>query len=169
MAKRVSLREFQSHLAARLAGAGGRTAAGLLGFQAGSDFWLLSLADSGEIASLPVLTVVPLTRTWFVGMANIRGKLYSVTDFSAFLGREMTPQNASSRLLLIGARHGSNAALLVTRLLGLRNIEDLTPVAADAGAPGWASQAYVDKEGRRWRFLDVRELLMDERFMDIGA
>ena len=104
MAKRVSLREFQSHLAARLAGAGGRTAAGLLGFQAGSDFWLLSLADSGEIASLPVLTVVPLTRTWFVGMANIRGKLYSVTDFSAFLGREMTPQNASSRLLLIGAR-----------------------------------------------------------------
>ena len=30
-------------------------------------------------------------------------------------------------------------------------------------------RAYVDKEGRRWRFLDVRELLMDERFMDIGA
>ena len=151
MAKRVSLREFQSHLAARLAGAGGRTAAGLLGFQAGSDFWLLSLADSGEIASLPVLTVVPLTRTWFVGMANIRGKLYSVTDFSAFLGREMTPQNASSRLLLIGARHGSNAALLVTRLLGLRNIEDLTPVAADAGARArhkWAVQNQPDRPAR---------------------
>ena len=33
MAKRVSLREFQSHLATRLADAGNRTAAGLLGIQ----------------------------------------------------------------------------------------------------------------------------------------
>ena len=38
MAKRVSLREFQAHLATRLAGAGDRTAAGLLGVQAGSDY-----------------------------------------------------------------------------------------------------------------------------------
>ena len=53
MAKRVSLREFQSHLATRLADAGNRTAAGLLGIQAGNDYWLVSLTDSGEIVSLP--------------------------------------------------------------------------------------------------------------------
>lgn len=168
MARKSSLREFQAHLAARLAGVGDQRAAGLLGVQSGADYWLIGLSDSGEIIPLPPLTGVPLTKPWFVGIANIRGNLYSVADFSAFQGRDATPQNASSRLLLIGTRHGNNAALLVTRMLGLRNIDDLTPAAADPDAPLWASDAYTDKEGRRWKMLNVRQLLADEAFMDIG-
>lgn len=169
MAKKISLREFQEHLAARLAGASSQTAAGLLGVQSGSDYWLLNLSDSGEIVPMQALTAVPLTKPWFAGIANIRGNLYSVSDFSAFQGREPTPHNAGSRLLLIGTRHGNNAALLVTRMLGLRNIEALTPVQADPDAPAWASEAYTDSEGRRWKKLNVRELLADESFMEIGA
>lgn len=169
MARKSSLREFQAHLAARLAGVRDQRAAGFLGVQSGADLWLLSLSDSGEIIPLPPLTGVPLTKPWFVGIANIRGNLYSVADFSAFQGKEATPQNASSRLLLIGTRYGNNAALLMTRMLGLRNMDDLTPAASDPDAPGWASDAYTDKEGRRWKMLNVRELLADEAFMDIGV
>ena len=162
MAKKGSLREFQAHLAKRLAGASNQSAAGLLGVQAGADLWLLNLTDSGEIIPLPPLTTVPLTKPWFVGIANIRGNLYSVADFSAFQGKESTPQNPSSRLLLIGTRHGNNAALLVTRMLGLRNVDDLTAVAADPNVPPWAAEAYTDKEGRRWKKLNVRELFADD-------
>ena len=169
MARKSSLREFQAHLAARLAGAVDQRAAGLLGIQSGSDFWLLNLYDSGEIIPLPPLTGVPLTKPWFVGIANIRGNLYSVSDFSALQGKEPTPLNASSRLLLIGTRYGNNAALLVTRMLGLRNVDDMTPAVGDPEAPSWAREAFTDKEGRRWKMLDVRELLADERFMDIGV
>lgn len=169
MAKKGSLREFQAHLARRLAGAGAQSAAGLLGVQSGNDYWLLSLSDAGEVVPLTPLTGVPLTRPWFSGIANIRGNLYSVVDFSAFRGKEATPQNSSSRLLLIGARHGSNAALLVTRMLGLRNVDDLTPEAAEAGGEPWVAAAYSDNEGRRWRLLNVRQLLADERFLEIGV
>lgn len=169
MAKKGSLRDFQAHLARRLAGASEQSAAGLLGVQSGADFWLLNLSDSGEIIPLPQLTTVPLTKNWFVGIANIRGNLYAVADFSAFQGKEATPQNTSSRLLLIGTRHGNNAALLVTRMLGLRNADDLTEVSADPDAPPWESGAYTDREGRRWKMLDVRRLLADENFMEIGV
>ncbi|WP_300338161.1 chemotaxis protein CheW [Accumulibacter sp.] len=170
MTKKISLHDFQSYLAARLAGTGNQSAAGLLGIQAGAnDYWLLDLADSGEIVPLTPLTTVPLTRPWFAGIANIRGNLYSAVDFSAFLGKEATPQNASSRLLLIGTRHGSNAALLVTRMIGLRNVEALNCEAPDPTAPAWAPEAYTDNEGRRWKKLKVRELLADEAFMDIGV
>lgn len=169
MAKKVSLHEFQSYLAARLAGTGNRSAAGLLGIQAGSDYWLLDLADSGEIVPLSPLTDVPLTKPWFAGIANIRGNLYSVVDWSAFLGKEATPRNASARLLLIGTRHGSNAALLVTRMMGLRNVEALTAEAVEQPAPTWAQEAFGDNEGRHWKKLRVRELLSDDKFMDIGA
>ncbi|MBK7955298.1 MAG: chemotaxis protein CheW [Candidatus Accumulibacter sp.] len=169
MAKKISLHEFQSYLAARLAGTSNQSSAGLLGIQAGSDYWLLDLADSGEIVPLTPLTTVPLTKPWFAGIANIRGNLYSVVDLSAFLGKEATPQNTSSRLLLIGTRHGSNAALLVTRMIGLRNIEALNPVALAAAVPTWADEVYLDNEGRRWNKLKVRELLADEAFMAISA
>lgn len=169
MAKKISLHEFQSYLAARLAGTSNQSSAGLLGIQAGSDYWLLDLADSGEIVPLTPLTKVPLTKPWFAGIANIRGNLYSVVDLSAFLGNEATPQNTSSRLLLIGTRHGSNAALLVTRMIGLRNVDALQPAAVAADARAWAQTAYTDTEGRRWHKLKVRELLSDDAFMDIAA
>ncbi len=167
MARKSSLREFQAHLAARLAGVGDQRAAGFLGVQSGADYWLIGLPDVGEIVPLPPLTGVPLTQPWFVGIANIRGNLHAVADFSAFRGKEATPRNATSRLLLIGTRHGNNAALLVTRMLGLRNIDDLTPAAADPEAPPWANEAYTDKEGRRWRELNIRRLFLDDTFMDI--
>ena len=169
MGKKGSLRDFQAHLATRLAGASDQSAAGLLGVQSGADYWLLSLSDSGEIIPLPPLTSVPLTKPWFVGVANIRGNLYSVTDLSAFQGKDATPQNTSSRLLLIGTRHGNNAALLVTRTLGLRNVDNFTPLTPDADAPPWANEAYADNEGRRWKLLNVAMLVADETFMDIGA
>ena len=161
--------ESAAHLARRLAGASEQSAAGLFGIQSGADFWLLNLSDSGEIIPLTPLTTVPLTKNWFVGIANIRGNLYAVADFSAFQGKEATPQNTSSRLLLIGTRHGNNAALLVTRMLGLRNVDDLTPISADPDSPPWASDVYTDNEGRRWKKLDVRQLLVDEDFMEIGV
>ncbi|HQC81397.1 MAG TPA: chemotaxis protein CheW, partial [Accumulibacter sp.] len=91
MTKKISLHEFQSYLADRLAGAGSRNASGLLGIQAGTEHWLLDLADSGEIVPLAPLTTVPLTKAWFAGIANIRGNLYSVVDWSAFLGKDATP------------------------------------------------------------------------------
>jgi twitching motility protein PilI len=73
MSKKISLHEFQSYLAARLAGTSNQSSAGLLGVQAGPDYWLLDLADSGEIVPLTPLTEVPLTKPWFAGIANIRG------------------------------------------------------------------------------------------------
>jgi twitching motility protein PilI len=168
MARKSSLREFQAHLAARLSGMDEQRAAGLLGFQSGADRWLVGLPDSGEIVPLPQLTGVPMTKPWFAGIANIRGSLYSVADFSAFRRKEATPQNANSRLLLIGTRHGNNAALLVNRILGLRNADDLMSAPSDPDAPPWANVACTDREGQRWQMLNVKRLFSDGEFMDIG-
>lgn len=170
MAKKVSLREFQEYLAGRLAGAArGQGNSSWLGVRAGDENWLLDLADSGEIIQLPRLLPVPLTRPAFIGLANIRGNLYAITDFSLFRGGEPTPHNTSARLLLIGTKHGSNAALLVSRMLGLKNIKLFTPEPPDPALPAWGCNIFRDGNGERWIRLDVRQLLADETFMNIGA
>ena len=167
--KKISLREFQESLVQRLTSArAGQTSRALLGVQAGRDYWLLDLADSGEIAPLPPLTSVPLTRPWFCGMANIRGTLYSVVDFSAFQGGEPTPQNADSRLLIVGGRFGINSALLVNRTLGLRNIEQMTPQAAETDSRPWVGEQYADSQGGVWKRLKLKNLLGLSDFLEIG-
>lgn len=167
--KKISLREFQESLVQRLTSAkAGETSRALLGVQAGKDHWLLDLADSGEIMPLPPLTSVPLTKPWFCGMANIRGSLYSVVDFSAFQGGEPTPQNADSRLLIVGGRFGINSALLVNRTLGLRNIEQMELRAADADPRPWVGEQYADPQGNAWKRLNLKNLLGQPDFLEIG-
>lgn len=170
MARKTSLREFQEYLAGRLTSAArGQRGSSLLGIRVGEEDWLLDLADSGEIVQMPKLAHVPLTSKAFSGLANIRGNLYAVTDFSVFRGGDPTPHNTNSRLLLIGTKYGSNAALLVARMLGLKNIEDYSVETSAADAPAWMAQQYRDNSGKLWRKLSVRELLADENFMNVGA
>jgi twitching motility protein PilI len=168
MAKRISLRAFQKDLVERLANAkrGGVTRS-LLGIQAGLEYWLLDLGDAGEILPTPVLTPVPLTRPWFDGIANIRGALYAVVDFSAFQGGEHISPSGDNRLLLVGSRFGINSALRITRALGLRTPEELE-LQEDRDARPWAGEQYVDKQGRIWRKLLLRNLLSQPAFLEIG-
>ena len=135
----------------------------------GRDHWLFDLADAGEILPLPPLAEVPLTKPWFAGIANIRGTLHSVVDFSAFQGGEPTARNSDSRLLLIGTRHGINSALLVSRALGLKSPDALEEQAEpnDPARP-WIGVRYIDNKGQAWRMMRVKELLTYPDFLDIA-
>ncbi len=114
---------FQQELASRLAT---KTAAQVessrLGLACGGAQWLIRLADAGEVITLPPVASVPLTQPWFLGIANIRGNLYTVIDFGAFLGREAERRGGAgqSRLILFGPRAGElRAGIVVQRVLGL--------------------------------------------------
>ena len=182
MATKVSLRQFQQDLAQRLSSAKDAPASSArLGVQCGSGHWLIDLEDAGEIVPVPELTPVPLTKPWFLGVANIRGGLFSVVDFSAFSGQESTARSADNRLVLVGARLGINAALLVSRMLGLRNPREFQPVPANAadgfaGTP-WAGQVWHDGGSgsetrlriRSWRELKLEQLVEDQGFLNVGA
>lgn|SRR5574343_492714 len=169
MARKTSLRDFQSYLANRLsAAASGAGSASWLALQAGDSRWLVDLAESGEIILAPTVVPVPLTQPWFAGVANIRGNLHAVTDFSAFLGGAPCRINSLSRLLLIGVRYGSNAALLADRMLGLRKPDSFHPAPDDPSLPAWGCQCFTDSDGQRWHKLAVGALLADDRFMHIG-
>ncbi len=170
MARKTSLRDFQEYLATRLSQAAkGKGAASWLGIEAGGEAWLVDLSDGGEIVQASQMTPVPLTHPWFVGISNIRGNLHAVSDFSVFRGGPPIVQNANARLLLVGSRYGINAALLVSRMLGLKNPEDFSPEPADISMPIWGQQRFADTHGKIWRKLSVRELLADQDFMNIGV
>jgi twitching motility protein PilI len=116
-----------------------------------------------------LLTAVPLTRSWLRGLANVRGNLYTVVDLAAFLAGRPTPPGPRNRLLLIGQRHGTNAALLVDMVLGLRDLNHLVPRAAADLAQPWTKAGYADRDGTEWIELDVPALLQAAQFLNVAA
>jgi twitching motility protein PilI len=172
LSKRVSLKDFQEGLAARLKAAAGEAAhTARLSFEAGDSAWLLKLEGSGEVLQVPEIQRVPLTREWFLGMANIRGLLYGVSDLAGLLGQGATVRGPNNRLLLVGRPHSINAALLVTRLTGLRNVQQMHPVddPGDGSEARWAERVWRDPEGRIWRELDVAKLVAHRDFLEVAA
>lgn len=169
MARQHSLQEFQQDLVRRISEAAGDAApTARLGVQAGDSFWLVRLDEAGEIFPVPRVTTVPLTQQWFRGLANVRGNLYSVIDFSLFCGGEPTRESADGRLMLVAEHFHVSTALLVSKMLGLRNVQQLRAEQSPAGHP-WASTQYIDADGRIWRELNIRDLVGRAEFLDAGV
>ncbi|HXM84035.1 MAG TPA: chemotaxis protein CheW [Burkholderiales bacterium] len=168
MAAKASLRDYQRELSARLQSAEvGRTAS-KLALQVGEEGWLVDLLDAGEVIPVAPISAVPLTRAWFKGVTNIRGNLYSVVDFSAFLGGPGVTLREQARLLLVSERFRIGSALLVDGSLGLRNAAQLQPRASAAAQAPWIKAEYTDTEGRPWKELDLPQLVQQPEFLDVG-
>lgn len=159
----VSLQEFQEALSQRIGAAASVVRKDLrLGVRVANSDWLMTLPDAGEVIPVPPITSVPRTKSWMLGVANVRGRLYSVTDLAAFFGEAPVHIQARSRLLLVGQRHESNAAILVERVLGLKNLADLSALPCDKG--GWVLNEFSDSQGNHWRELALSRLLSSEAF-----
>jgi twitching motility protein PilI len=168
LAEKLSLRDYQRDLAERLRAAEGSRSSSLLALQIGEEGWLVDLQDAGEVIPVPPITAVPLTRPWFKGVTNIRGNLFSVVDFPAFLGGAAVTVSEQSRLLLISERFRMGSALLVDRSLGLRNPAQLKPAPRNAETP-WVKAEYTDEDGRGWKELDLAQLVQHQEFLGAGA
>jgi twitching motility protein PilI len=167
MSTRTSLKDYQRSLAERLKSAEAGTSASMLGLQVDDEAWLVDLREAGEVIPVPLITPLPLTRPWFKGLANIRGNLYSVVDFPAFLQKRPVVLGDQARLLLLGERFRLGAALLIDRSLGLRNPAQLE--ARHSEPRPWTRAQYADGEGRLWRELDLPSLAQHPDFLAVGV
>jgi len=165
MSKRLNLREFQQNLIDRLQATGlGDERVSTMGVQIAGRNWLVDMADIGEVLPLPKLTVVPFTKPWFRGMANVRGNLYGVVDMTAYEHSGITQEDVNNRILLVASRYAVNAALLVDRVLGLRDARKWRQTEGFDG-----QLEYHDELGASWRKLDVSGLLKQVEFLQIGS
>ena len=170
MARKSSLREFQRSVAERLRDPSKlRAFASKLGFQVGEENWFVSLADVAEVIPVPAFVTVPQTKHWFQGVANVRGRLFAVADFSAFQGGAPTTQSAERRVVLLNERLLEASGIIVNRMLGLRNPDSFERLdVKDAGRP-WLKAQYRDPNGAHWFELDVGVLARSAAFLEVAT
>lgn len=164
--EKISLPNFQADLIERLRLAKtaqlGTTA---LGVQIGKTNWLIDLTEAGEILPVSTPTSVPLTQKWFKGLLNIRGELSSVIDLNEFLGLEATPLSKESRILSFNARLDAHAAILISRMLGLKNLMQMKPTGQEDGR---GQPQFIDASEQQWTRLSLKELAQDAKFLHVS-
>lgn len=180
MANKEALRELQQRLADRLQMVRQQAPVrNWLAVEIAGHGFLLPLDQAGEIFPLTVIQAVPHSQSWFLGVANLRGRLHGVVDLAAYLGlsrrQARNPGEAGSRdagrLIALNASLQINTALLIDRLMGLRNAGTLKvdSEAPAEGRPHFVSQQMSDAQGRTWYELDLAGLVADEAFLKIDV
>ncbi|MEZ5645748.1 MAG: chemotaxis protein CheW [Burkholderiaceae bacterium] len=177
MANRQSLKELQERLAQRLSAARSEAVSvSWLAVEAGGQRYLFPLVQSGEIFSWTGVRPVPYTKSWYLGVAALRGGLQGVVDLAQMVRgtvRATAPADrvtSESRLVSLHGALGVNAVLLVDRLLGLRQPSGFVRVeSVPDGSPSFVTRVLSDSEGTSWHELDLQALAGDPEFLAIAA
>lgn len=174
MAKsRLNLQAYQQSILDRLqhVTADPRTDNSRLGVQAGGQRYLVDLREISEVLPVPEIQPVPLVQPWFLGMSNIRGNLYAITDLARFLGISHQPSviTTQSRLMLVHDDFDINAAFLIDSLAGLRSLEDFTALNMVADVPFYVAACYEDDQHHQWEVLDIALILEKKEFLQVAA
>lgn len=91
-----------------------------IAFRIGRNRLLAPIDELVEILDMPKLARIPLAQPWVRGIANIRGNLLPVVDFSGFLGGEVATVTDKTRVLVIDY-DGIYSGLVVDEVYGLKH------------------------------------------------
>jgi twitching motility protein PilI len=172
MANKEALRELQSRLADKLKAA--RTqerGKSWLAVECGGHGFLFPLQEAGEIFPFAPAMPVPYTSRWFMGVANLRGRLHGVVDLAGFLGiRSQELGRDQSWFVAFNNTLNINCAVMVDRLSGLRSLEQLKPQPDDGQPrPPFVGVHYRDENNRLWRELNLAALANESAFLKIAG
>jgi twitching motility protein PilI len=130
-----------------------------------------AMEEVRELLPFPeAVTRVPGTKSWMLGLANIRGELLPIVDLQQFMGGAPLPLNDRCRVLVIRNR-GTSTGLLVSSVLGMCHfpLEKQIPDAEFEGVLGQYVYDVFGLEDEVWPVFSMAALANDERFLSAAA
>jgi twitching motility protein PilI len=127
--------------------------------------------DVAEIIPVPRFTRVPGVKRWLLGIANLRGRVISISDLRDFLSGRMTVAASGSQVVVV--RAGAwDYGLLVDEVIGMRHfgpqqrmatLDDVDPILRP-----YVSDAFFN-DNQYWLGFNTAQLLADSRFLNAAS
>ena len=147
------------------------TRTGGLVFGVGDTRLLVALTDISDILECGAITPIPRSKPWLRGVANIRGKIYSIVDFDQFLGFAATGVGGEGKYMVLN-RPEIGAALLVKAVYGLRYFDESQELKGTfrthAKVRPYVQNTYQLND-EVWGLLDVDLLVQAPEFRDVRS
>jgi len=139
----------------------------VLGVLIGENRYLIPMNEVSEVIPISKIAAVPLTQPWFLGLANVRGNLYGITDLGIYLGGSPMPFNLKSRILLASIDKKLSAGFVVNSMLGVRERSEFTLQENKKNKVSVLNQ-YQDNEKRIWEELSLFTIMREDQFLQIA-
>jgi len=131
-----------------------------------------------QVVKCETVTPVPLTKSWVLGVTNVRGSVYTVFDLAGFAGFRMRSTRGVMPIIVLSAR-GYSSAMRVSEVRGLKLVPDDAahaehPPELDALRP-WLGRTISiavsddDATAEIWTELDIAKLTASEEFIAVSA
>ena len=142
-----------------------------IGFRVGETYLVSAIDEVAEILTYPSMTSVPSAQSWIRGIANVRGILLPIMDFTGVIDGKASKLDRKSRVLVIQQEEVSTG-LVVDEVYGMRHffdeekVNDVPEVSQSLGK--FLKGAYRQGE-RHWGVLSMRNLARSEEFKNVAA
>ncbi len=142
-----------------------------VGFAIGGRRLVAGFDEVVEVIRMPVVTHVPGTQPWMLGVANVRGTLLPVVDLKQFLEGERTVVYEGQRVMVV-RQGGGNVAVLIDQLFGQRTFNDSHKADVAVGEDGryghFIKQVYR-VGGNDWAVFSMAMLTRTPEFRQAAA
>lgn len=171
IARRQQLREFQREITEKTFRSEAKNNASesrRLGVQVGEEYLLMHLVQTGEVLSNPVITEIPNTKNWFLGLFTHRDRLLGLTDLAGMLGNTIAEKKKTDKVLTCAPSLSPHCAFRVTRIVGLVDSASMTSTAITEKEYPWLKHYYIDENKVRWAEINIQILVSHPAFLDIA-
>lgn len=128
--------------------------------------YLIALSQVQEI--LPKADITPIAGVvdWVLGITNLRGELFCVTDLQGFWFEREQEVSKEARVVLVKGFQGG-FGFLVDKVMGL---EYFSPDSVQAAPDEYScvKEVRTSDDGESWLVIDLNEVIQDKRLLEIG-
>jgi len=140
-----------------------------IAFHLGENRFVVAMSEIAEILEQPSYARVPGTKSWFIGVANIRGALLPISDLNGFFHGTNLVNRAASRVLIFNNKN-LHIGIKVENVLGLKHFYmeekiNRSPPLDDSIAP--FVHSIFKRLDEEWLVLSLRELVTSEAFLQV--
>jgi twitching motility protein PilI len=142
-----------------------------IGFRLGDLRLVASIEEVAEILTPPPLSVVPRTKSWVCGIANVRGNLLPIMDLGGFISDVPANLTRRSRILVV-SQNDLYAGLAVDAVLGLRHFRPEhrcdAPPADDPRMRAYLKHGFRSGD-ELWGVFSLRDLTQAPLFLQVAV
>ncbi|MDO5652227.1 MAG: chemotaxis protein CheW [Moraxella sp.] len=135
-------------------------------FESAGQKMVAPLGEVSEVLAMPELTPIPLTKSWLLGVANVRGRLLPLTDLAKFLGLE-GGERLKSRKVMVVDQGETFSGILVDQVLGISQftstqyVAEAMPITSPFAR---FSHGKFKKDGDEWHVFMPSLLVQDTQY-----
>lgn len=139
-------------------------------FEVAGQRMIAPMGDISEILAAPEIAPIPLTHSWMVGIANVRGRLLPVTDLAAFL--DITSNNkvsGTNRKIMVIDQPDIYSGILVDQVFGIQQfkISQYEPEFLPDTSPLLPyNHGRFTKDNQSWYVFMPNLLIEDSRYLE---